>query len=45
VWIPKSNGGGRALGIPCIRDRTVMMAAVLVIGPIFEADLLDNQYG
>jgi RNA-directed DNA polymerase len=28
-----------------IRDRVVMMAVVLVIGPIFEADLLDNQYG
>ena len=23
----------------------VMMAVVLVIGPAFEADLLDNQYG
>src|SRR5271165_586768 len=45
VWIPKSNDGRRALGIPCIRDRVVMMAVVLVIGPIFEADLLDNQYG
>ena len=45
VWIPKSDGGRRALGIPCIRDRVVMMAVVLVIGPIFEADLLDNQYG
>ncbi len=45
VWIPKSNGTRRPLGIPTIRDRTVMMAVVLVIGPIFEADLLDNQYG
>ena len=45
VWIPKSNGGRRPLGIPTIRDRVVQMAVVLVIGPIFEADLLPQQYG
>jgi group II intron reverse transcriptase/maturase len=45
VWIPKSNGGQRPLGIPCICDRVVQMAAVLVIGPIFETDLLPQQYG
>ena len=45
VWIPKSNGGQRPLGIPCIFDRVVEMAVLLVVGPIFEADLLGNQYG
>jgi group II intron reverse transcriptase/maturase len=45
VWIPKSNGGQRPLGIPVVRDRVVQAAVLLVLGPIFEADLLDEQYG
>jgi group II intron reverse transcriptase/maturase len=33
------------LGIPTIRDRVVQMAVVLVIQPIFETDLPEEQFG
>ena len=44
VWIPKPGGKQRPLGIPTIKDRVVQMAVVLVLEPIFEADLQPEQH-
>ncbi len=46
VLIPKPGGiGERPLGIPTVRDRVVQTAALLILQPIFEADLEPTAYG
>lgn len=45
VWIPKSNGDKRPLGIPTMHDRTTQALVKLALEPEWEAKFEPNSYG
>ncbi len=45
VWIPKSSGGQRGLGIPDVADRVVQEAVRLVLEPLYEPTFRPQSHG
>lgn len=45
VWIPKSSGGQRGLGIPNVVDRVVQEAVRAVLEPLYEPSFHPSSHG
>lgn len=45
VQIPKSGGGMRELGIPCVTDRLIQQALLQVLQPLIDPTFSESSYG